>query len=250
MTAPALQHGASVIFVLLRVLPVVLLCPLLGASLVPGPIRLGISLVVAVWIHGAAGIHVTPSTGVWLGLAVEQLSLGAVMGLAAAWSYDMALAAGRWADLLRGSSAEAFNPATGSRESAGGALLHRLLIASAAAAGALPAMVSELGRSFLWCPPGHFALTGEVLERWMSGMVSAFEVGVLVAAPFALLALSVDLTVAFVQRMAPAFPSMEAALPARLLLGGLFWALDLGPALARLMASGVSFRALLVGAAP
>jgi flagellar biosynthetic protein FliR len=250
MKALLLQHGASVLFILLRVCPVVLLSPLLGAALVPGPVRLGVSLVIAVWVHRAAGVTVSPGEGGWFPLAVEQLLMGAVMGLAATWSHDMALAGGRWADLLRGSSAEAFNPATGSRESAGGALMHRLLVATACASGALPGLVSELGRSFQWCPPGSFALSANVLGRWMAALAAAFEAGVVVAAPFALLAFAVDLSVAFLQRMAPAFPLLDAALSARLMLGGLLWGWQLVPALVRLMASAVPLKTLIVGGAP
>jgi len=249
MTALLSLYGASLLVVLLRVLPVVLLCPLLGAALVPGPVRLSLALAITVWVRGAAGVTVSLDESGWVGLAVEQLALGTVMGLAMSWSYEMALAAGRWGDLFRGSSAEAFNPATGSRDSAGGALLHRLLVATACAGGALPALVAELGRSFLWSPPGHWAWT-EDMVGWVAGLSHAFEAGAVVAAPFALMALSVDASVAFLQRMAPVFPLAELALPARLLLGGLFWIWDLAPAVQRLPAPSSALQQLIAGHLP
>lgn len=250
MTALAQQGWVSFPVVLLRILPVVVLSPVLGGTLVPGPIRLVVAVVVAAWIQGACGVEISPQPVGWPFVAVEQLSLGTVMGLATTWSFDAASAAGRWIDVLRGSSAEASNPATGSRDSAAGALLHRLLLANVCAAGATPLLVGELARSFKWCPPGDFALDADILGRWVAGLVAAFESGLVIAAPFAVLELSVDLGVAFLQRVAPAVSIVDAALPARLLLGGLLFAWELVPALTRLAATGPSLQVLVTGGLP
>jgi flagellar biosynthesis protein FliR len=244
------QHAAQLWLVLLRVLPVVVLCPLLGGALVAGPVRVGIAVVAAIWIHGACGGPLpAPSVGL-LALAIEQLVVGTLIGLASAWVFDVANCAGRWIDIFRGSSAEVSNPAVGSRDSATGALLNRLLLAVASATGATPALLAEVARSIGCCPPGHFLETGQVLERWVFGLSSTFEAGVVIAAPFAVLALSVDLGVAFLQRVAPALPLGEVAVPARLLLGLTLCSWDLLPALTRLLAARPVLSQLLNEGAP
>jgi len=244
------QHGADFLLVLLRVLPVVLLSPLLGGTLVTGPVRFSVGIVGAVWIKDACGVAGGNRPAEWVALAGEQLVVGTVMGLATSWSFDAASSAGRWIDIFRGSSAEVSNPASGARDSATGALLHRLLLASASATGATTLLLGEVARSFRWCPPGQFSLSGDVLERWVAMLAATFEASVVIAAPFAVIALSVDLGVAFLQRIAPAMPLAEAGLPSRLLIGGLLCGWDLLPALSRLLSSNPSLEKLLAGGAP
>src|SRR5215468_2746316 len=131
----------------LRVLPVTLLCPVLGGQLVPAPVRLAVA--------GALALALRPLVGDVPERSIELLvrcgreaALGLLIGMGASLPFDAARIGGRLVDLVRGTSAEAALPVAGHREAATGDLLHQLLVSLAIAGGALPVLVQALARSY------------------------------------------------------------------------------------------------------
>ncbi len=217
-----------------RVLPVTLLCPVLGGQLVPAPARLAVA--------GALGLALRPLTGVAPEGVLEALVLcgreavvGLVISVGAALPFDAARIGGRLIDLVRGTSAEAALPVAGHRESATGDVLHQLLLSVALAAGALPALIHGLVRSFALVPAGGF-LAGDGLLAVARLVGVALATGLAVAAPVIALSWATDAAVGIVLRAAPGLPATELAVPVRILGGGTLLWLSLGVVADRLLA--------------
>jgi len=231
----------------LRVLPAVMLCPLLGGQLAPVPVRLAVAL--------SLGLAVRPLVGpsqlediTWIQCSGEA-AFGLGLGLVSALPFEGARIGGRLIDLFRGTSAEAALPGAGHRESAAGELLHRLLLTLALSSGALPVLLRALARTFRLLPPGFAspAPPGAVAGWVGVAMGSGFAV----AAPVLVLCWVVDGALALVARVAPGIPLPEVAPPGRILGGaGVLW-LGLGLVCDRLLAGVAStpeaWAALLAG---
>jgi flagellar biosynthetic protein FliR/type III secretion protein T len=223
----------------LRILPVVLLCPVLGGQLVPASVRLVLA--------GALGLAVRPLAGPVRGISVElwascarEAGLGLAIGLGAALPFDAARIGGRLIDLVRGTSAEAALPVAGHRESATADVLHQLLVCLALAGGVLPATLRALGRSFLLLPPGTAAPgSGGVLA--LAGLVgTALATGLSIAAPVVALSWATDAAVGLALRAAPGLPMNELGTPVRILGGATVLWLSLGVVSRRLLGWALS----------
>jgi flagellar biosynthesis protein FliR len=231
----------------LRVLPVVMLCPLLGGQLAPVPVRLAVAV--------SLGLAVRPLVGpaqladiTWIQCSGEA-ALGLGLGLVSALPFEGARIGGRLIDLFRGTSAEAALPGAGHRESAGGELLHRLLLAMALSSGALPILLRALARTFRLLPPGFASPAPPGAVAGWVGV--AMGTGFAVAAPVLVLCWVVDGALALMARVAPGIPLPEVAPPGRILGGaGVLW-LGLGLVCDRLLTAVVStpeaWAALLAG---
>ncbi|MGZ3481806.1 MAG: EscT/YscT/HrcT family type III secretion system export apparatus protein [Myxococcaceae bacterium] len=219
----------------LRILPVVLLCPVLGGQLIPASVRLVLA--------GALGLAVRPLAGPVSGVPVEiwarcarEAGVGLALGLGAALPFDGARIGGRLIDLVRGTSAEAALPVAGHRESATADLMYQLLVCLALAGGVLPATLRALGRSYLLLPPGT-AAPGSGGALALAGLVgTALATGLSIAAPVVALSWATDAAVGLALRAAPGLPMNELGTPVRILGGATLLWLSLGVVSHRLLA--------------
>jgi type III secretion protein T len=222
----------------MRVLPIALLCPLLGGSLVPAGVRLAVA--------GALGLALRPLAGTIPDVSLDFLvrcgregAVGLVMGLGAALPFDAARIGGRLIDLVRGTSAEAALPVAGHRESATGDVLYQLLLSLALAGGALPVLVRAIGRSHALLPVGSvFAGGGATSVARLVGV--ALATGLAVAAPVVALSWATDAAVGLVVRATPGLPATELATPVRILGGGALLWLSLGTVADRMLGLALS----------
>ena len=217
----------------IRVLPVTLLCPVVGGQLAPAPVRLVVAGALGLALRPLAG---SPPQGLLEVLARcgREAAVGLVIGMGAALPFDAARIGGRLIDLVRGTSAEAALPVAGHREAATGDLLHQLLVSLAVAGGALPVLVHALARSYALSPPGlAFADGGPLGVARLVGM--ALATGLAVAAPVVALSWATDAAVGLVLRAAPGLPATELATPVRILGGGTVLWLSLGLVADRLL---------------
>ncbi len=235
-----------------RLLPVAFLCPMLGGTSAPTTVRLGVTLSLAVALHGAGGVApVAPVTDAWAfsGLAVRELALGLAMGLVASLPFDAARIGGRLVDLFRGSSAEAALPVAGTREAASGDALYQLLVAMVAAGGAFPIVVGSLWRSFGVVRLGAYVPSEAGALQIASLVGTAMATGLAVGAPVAGAVMAVDCFLGLASRAAPQFPLTELGAPLRIVGGGAVLWLSVGLVsdrlLAGVLASEGTLRALL-----
>jgi len=222
----------------MRVLPVTLLCPVLGGPLVPATVRFAVA--------GALGLALRPLAGVvpdvspdLLGRGAREAAVGLLIGMGAALPFDAARIGGRLIDLVRGTSAEAALPGAGHREAVTGDLLHQLLVSLALAAGALPVLVRAVARSYALVPlGGELAGAGSLAVARLVGV--ALATGLAVAAPVVALSWATDATVGLVLRAAPGIAATELATPVRILGGATVLWLSLGMVADRLLSLALS----------
>jgi len=248
LAALAEPHIVSVMLCALRLLPMALLCPLLGGQATPTTVKLGVVLSLALSLHVAGGVTAVPGDAwVLAGVAARELSFGLVVGMVAALPFDAARMGGRFIDLFRGASAEASLPVAGSRESATGDVLYQLLVALSAG-GAMPVVVSGLWRGFAVVPLGGYMASETVTLRIAGWAGAAMATGLAVGTPSAVAVLAVDLFLGFAARAAPQLSLQEASAPLRILGGGVLLWMGVGLISARLLAevhsSGDTLRAL------
>jgi type III secretion protein T len=222
----------------MRVLPVTLLCPVLGGQLVHAPVRLAVA--------GALGLALRPVAGVVPAASLEVLercareaAVGLLVGVGAALPFDAARVGGRLIDLVRGTSAEAALPGVGHREAVTGDLLHQLLVSLAVAAGALPALVRAVARSYALVPAGGgVADAGALAIARLVGV--AVATGLVVAAPVVALSWATDAALGLMLRAAPGLAATELATPVRILGGATALWLTLGLVADRLLVLALS----------
>jgi type III secretion protein T len=217
----------GVALVSMRLLPVALLCPLLGGQLSPPQVRLAIALCLALAIRPLVGPLPVVGPRLWVGFAREA-AVGLAIGLAAGMPFDAARISGRLIDLVRGTSAEAALPVAGHREAATGDLLHQWILSLALASGALPALVRALARSYLLVPLGVAGPNEEAAVALGRLICLALATGLSMAAPVLALVWATDAALGLVTRAAPGLATHEMTAPVRILGGaGVLW-LSLG----------------------
>ncbi len=235
-------HAAAMALCAARLLPVALLCPVLGGQAAPGSVRLGVVLSLAGGLHFAGGVAAPADLDAWalVAAALREAGFGVALGLVAALPFDAARIGGRLADLFRGTSAEASLPGVGTRESATGEGLHQLLVALAVSSGASSWAVCALWRSFAAVPAGGPSSTEALVEQVASVAGTGLATGLAIGAPVAGLALAADAAVGLVGRAAPQLHLPEIAAPLRILGGGALLWLSVGAIAQRLLAEAVA----------
>jgi flagellar biosynthesis protein FliR len=216
------SHLAPASLVLGRVVPVVLLCPLLGGAMAPAFVRIGVALSVTTLLCGAGGVtaHGFPLGGAtWFGALTGELALGTSMGLVVCGAFEASRVGGRVVDLLRGASAEAALHLAGTRDSATGDLLLRFFVSAAAAALGAPLVIAAVGKSFLRLPPGQAVLDGAVVDAVIQAGSTVLRVGCEVAFPLIVVALIVDGVASFLARYGRLSFVGELSAPVKLLAG-------------------------------
>ncbi|MCI0572158.1 MAG: flagellar biosynthetic protein FliR [Myxococcaceae bacterium] len=221
-----------------RLLPVAFLCPLLGGQAAPGVVRLGLVLALSVSLSAAGGVTlaVLPSSSLaFAGLALKELVFGTSLGLIAALPFDAARMGGRFADLFRGTSAEAALPHAGTRESATGDGLYQLMSALAVSGVGFPLVLPALWRTFGTVGLGAAVPTGDATHAVVALVGTAMAAGLAVGAPVAGCTLAVDCLLGLASRAAPSLQLQESGAPLRILAGGAVLWLGLGAACTRLL---------------
>jgi flagellar biosynthesis protein FliR len=217
----------------MRVLPVVLLCPVLGGQLVSAPVRLVVAGSLGVALRPFAGA--VPASLEALVCCGREAAVGLLIGLSAALPFDAARIGGRLVDLVRGTSAEAALPVAGHRESASADVLYQLLLALALAGGAVPRMIRALGRSMVLLPPGTSPVGADAALAVARAVSVAVATGLAVAAPVIALSWATDAAIGLALRAAPGIAAGELGTPVRILGGATVLWLSLGLVADRLL---------------
>jgi flagellar biosynthesis protein FliR len=209
-----------------RVIPVLVVAPFLGGRLVPGTVKVGLAVAVAllIWPQALRGVSL-PQLGplhVVLLLAKEAL-VGLALGLCAALVFLAAEAAGQLIDVARGASmAESLVPQSGTRASPVADLYLQLAVVVFLALGGHRLFLQALARSYEVIPvtalpssAGLGALAFAVID--MTGQMLVVAVGL--ATPVLLAAVLTDLALGLVNRVAPQLNAWVLGMPAKALVG-------------------------------
>lgn len=231
-------HVLSVMLICSRLLPVAFLCPVLGGSQVPSSVKLGLVLTLGMSLHVLGGVELGElprSNLALLALSVRELGLGVLVGLIAGLPFDAARMAGRFIDLLRGTSAESFNPVSGTRESAAGDMLHQLILTLASVGIVLPLLLTALFRSFALVKLGGYVLSEPAALQVATLAGTAMGTGLAVGAPVAAVTLATDCMMGLLSRAVPQLNLKDLGAPLKILGGGSVLWLSVGVVSTRLL---------------
>jgi type III secretion protein T len=237
----------------LRLLPVTGLSPLLGGPLVPPPVRLVLALALGAVAASDAPASAPAGGAELVSAAARELVIGSVLAIVAALPFEVARAAGRLVDTLRGATlAELHVAPIRQRETAVGDLLVQWMLALAAWTGGDRLVLTAILDGFRALPVGA-PLPGHGVAAAVAASASLLGASFVLGAPAAAAVLVSELALATAARIAPRSAFPEAAPAARAAAGVAAAALSsaaLAGRLVELSAAPASMIGRILGASP
>lgn len=208
------RHGAAdaaglFSLLLLRWVAVVLLCPFLGGRLVPGPVKIGLAMVMAwfsaPWLSGQLPVPLGLRPLGWWTAALHELAIGLLIGLGSSLVFFAATMAGDFVDSARGAlTANLLVPQLQVQASPLGDLYFQLFVVLYLLAGGHLFFLSAVLDSYRVFPPTG-AMPGAALVHGSFLAMTATCLGVMlkVAAPAVVVLLFADVVLGLANRVAP-----------------------------------------------
>lgn len=219
----------------LRWVPALILVPIFAPHALSRIARIAVALALALPIVPGllpAIAARAPSPDLALGLAAKECAIGLLLATVLAVPLWAVESAGTCLDYQRGANPQALDPTASPDASVFGALFKHASCVYLIHAGALHALVAVVYASFaVWPPlawlPALDSGTWAAIEPLLTAMM---RLAVLLALPYLLALVLVEVCFAVLSRAAPRFPAYVAALPFKSVLALLVVALSL-PAL-------------------
>jgi flagellar biosynthetic protein FliR len=221
---PAL--GASFLLVFARAGTMVMLLPGLGEQNISARLRLTIALILAAVL---LPLHRTSALGPVVVLLVEEIIIGAVLGLTARLTISALEVAGSViAQQLGLGFVTAVDPTQGEQGVIVGNFLTMLGITLFFATDMHYLVIAALNDSYTLFEPGEVLSTGDVAALMTKTVSGAFRIGIQLSSPFLVFGLVFNLGLGLLSRLMPQMQVFFVALPLSILLGLLFLVLVLG----------------------
>jgi type III secretion protein T len=200
-----------------RLVPIVIIAPFFGANLLPGPVKVGLVLSLAViFLPHLMQITTMPIAFDlnYIGLVFKEMVIGFMLGFLVAIPFWMATSSGILIDNQRGSSSMMINdPTLRIQASPIGQLYNFVLIYMFFLIGGVFFFLDSVTLSFTVIPPTEYFSAAFFLDSnlpiWQKLMDSAnivMTIGVQLAAPALVAILMSDLFLGISNRMAPQVP--------------------------------------------
>jgi flagellar biosynthetic protein FliR len=227
---PAL--GASFLLVFARTGTMVMLLPGLGEQNISARLRLTIALILAAVLlplHRNAYHIDTSALGPTIVLLVEEIVIGAVLGLTARLTVSALDVAGSViAQQLGLGFVTAVDPMQGEQGVILGNFLTMLGVTLFFATDMHHLVIFALNDSYTLFEPGELPASGDVAALVTKTVAGAFRIGIQLSAPFLVFGLLFNLGLGLLSRLMPQMQVFFVALPLSILLGFLFMVLVIG----------------------
>lgn len=217
-------HGWLVLFLwpFFRLAAFAMTAPLLGHSTVPRTVKLGLAALLTVLL--APSLPPLPAVPVWswagLGVIVEQILVGAAIGLALRVMFAAVMAAGDFAGLQMGLAFATFiSPDTGANTMILARLFYIISLLMFLALNGHLMVIQALAFSFQVLPVGYAGLDAEGFAMLARYGGTIFSAGLLLALPLITALLITNLTLGILNRSAPQMTVFSVGFPASLTLG-------------------------------
>jgi len=219
---PALAAVFMLMFA--RLGTMVMLMPGLGEQGIPVQIRLVIALVLTLLmlpLHRAAyTVDITKSFAPVIGLLLQELMVGAVLGLTARLALSALQVAGATiAQQLGLGFVTTVDPTQGQQGVLVGNFLAMLGVALIFATDLHHLVIAALNDSYRLFRPGVSLPTGDIAELMLTTVGGAFRVGVQIAAPFLVFGLLFNVGLGVLARLMPQLQVFFLGLPASIMIG-------------------------------
>jgi flagellar biosynthetic protein FliR len=219
---PALAAVFMLMFA--RLGTMVMLMPGLGEQGIPARIRLVIALVlvlVMLPLHRAEySVDVTQTFAPLVGLLVQEIMIGVVLGLTVRLALSALQVAGATiAQQLGLGFVTTVDPTQGQQGIIVGNFLAMLGVALIFATDLHHVMIAALNDSYRLFAPGAALPTGDIAELMLTTVGGAFRVGVQIAAPFLVFGLLFNVGLGVIARLMPQLQVFFLGLPASIMIG-------------------------------
>jgi flagellar biosynthesis protein FliR len=227
---PAL--GAAFLLIFARTGTMIMLLPGVGEQGISPRMRLTIALILAavlVPLHRADYHLVGGAIGPAIVMVIEEIMIGAVLGLTARLTISALEVAGSViAQQLGLGFVTGVDPSQGEQSMIVSNFLTMLAITLFFATDMHYLVLAALNDSFTLFAPGEVPSTGDAAALVTKTVSGAFRIGIQLSAPFLVFGLLFNLGLGVLSRLMPAMQVYFLALPASILLGFLFLVLVLG----------------------
>ena len=227
---PAL--GAAFLLIFARTGTMVMLFPGLGEQNVSARLRLTIALILAAVLlplHRSAYQIDTSAIGPALVMLVEEMLIGAVLGLTARLTVSaLEIAGSVIAQQLGLGFVTAVDPTQGEQGVIIGNFLTMLGITLFFATDMHHLVIAALNDSYNLFEPGEVPAVGDVAALMTKTVSGAFRIGIQLSAPFLAFGLLFNIGLGVLSRLMPQMQVFFVALPLSILIGLLFLLLVLG----------------------
>ncbi len=223
--------SALVVFSLImsRMVMIVNLVPFLGGKNAPGPVKIGIGILLSVvlWPHVAA--HMTAPMSAepieFVLLMLKEIFVGFSIGFVSSEIFYTVEMTGQLVDVFRATNQiQLMVPELQERSSAWGSLNYQLLLVIFLTANLHGWFFEALVDSFVYVPVDGFPLFSYTLARFADQFIHLlshiFLVSVTLAAPVGIVCLIIDIAFGLMNRVAPQINAYFLSMPAKA-LGGL-----------------------------
>jgi flagellar biosynthetic protein FliR len=219
---PAL--AAVFLLMFARLGTMVMLMPGLGEQGIPARIRLVVALMltlVMLPLHRAAyAVDITRNFVPLVGLLVQELLVGVVLGLTARLALSALQVAGATiAQQLGLGFVTTVDPTQGQQGVLVGNFLAMLGVALIFATDLHHLVIAALDDSYRLFRPGAVLPTGDIAELMITTVGGAFRVGVQIAAPFLVFGLLFNVGLGVLARLMPQLQVFFLGLPASIMIG-------------------------------
>jgi len=205
----AMDTAALFFLILLRWAAITQLCPFLGGRLVPGPVKIGLAMLMAwfstPWLSHQLPVPLNMGPLRWWFAAIHEIGLGLLIGFGSSLVFLAASMGGEFLDTARGTlTANILVPQLQIQTSLLGDLYFQLFIVLYLLGGGHIFFLSAVLDSFQLFPPtGAFPAAALVNVSFLKMAVTMFGIMVKVVAPAILVLVMVDVVLGVANRMAP-----------------------------------------------
>jgi len=220
MTLDLIQLIAAAVFVGARVSGLMVFCPFLGSDAIPAPLKAMLTVFVTALLYPSrSAVQLKLHSWEWAGVALSEVFIGLVLGLAANFLMEAPMLAGQILGMQMGYSlATLFDPQTQADTPVLGEL-HRL--------GALLIflqldvhhwLLRAVEKSFVYLPAGA-SLANYAASGLLHAAGGIFLAGLQIAAPALVATLIADVALGFLGKASPQLPVLFVGLAVKNLLG-------------------------------
>lgn len=215
------QLLAAVVFIGARVSGLMVFCPFLGSNAIPSPLKAALTLLITSLIYPLRGpLQLDLSSWQWIVVALSEVVIGLVLGLAANFLLEAPLFAGQILGVQMGYSlATLFDPQTQADTPVLGEIHRLAALLIFLQLDVHHWLLRAIVRSFAYLPAGAAPATFAAADGLLRAAGGIFLAGVQIAAPVLAATLIADVALGFLGKASPQLPVMFIGLAVKNLLG-------------------------------
>ena len=221
-----LEHLAPALLVIFRIGGLMIFAPVLGASVVPARVKVGLAFLIGIAVYPLLQSTVLANTHLRLDLwsLAPMVALELVIGLVIGYAANIPLMALQTGGLLMGQQmglgfARFFNPAIDDEADVVGQVLYFMALASFLMIGGHESMLLALLHSFDHVPLGGFVPDQSLLDLVLGLLLASFELAIRVATPLLAIVFVESVAMGFLAKTVPQLNILSLGFPIRIITG-------------------------------